>query len=59
VEEIFKSRPLDDDVIENAARMASEESRPRLTSSRVSRGYKREMLKVLTKQGIKQSLEKV
>jgi len=50
---------LDEDLIEHAARMALEESRPRLTSLRASPEYKREMVRVLTKRAIKQSLEKV
>lgn len=58
-EEILKGEAFDEDLIEHAARMASEESRPRLTSLRASPEYKREMVRVLTKRAIKQSLEKV
>ena len=58
-EEILKGEAFDEDLIENVARMASEESRPRLTSLRASPEYKMEMVRVLTKRAIKQSLEKV
>lgn len=51
-------RKLDDAVIEKAAQSASREAKPRSTI-RGSEEYKREMVKVLTRQAIKQALEQV
>jgi CO/xanthine dehydrogenase FAD-binding subunit len=45
--------------MENAAKMASEELRPRLTSVRGSPEYKRETIRALMKRATKQSLEKL
>jgi len=55
-EDALRGKALDDDLIENAARIASDESRP-IDDIRSSAEYRREMVRVLTKKAIKQSLE--
>ena len=57
-EAALRGKQLSDDLIENAAVIASEESKP-IDDIRSSAEYRKEMVKVLTKQAIKQSLEKV
>jgi len=57
-EAILRGKPLDEDLIESAATMASEESKP-IDDIRGSAEYRREMVKVLTKRAIQQSLEKI
>lgn len=57
-EEILRGKQLNDDLIESAAKMASEESKP-IDDIRGSAEYRREIVRVLTKRAIKQSLEKV
>jgi CO/xanthine dehydrogenase FAD-binding subunit len=57
-EEVLRGKPLNDDLIENAAKTASEESKP-IDDLRSSEVYRREIVRVLTKRAIKQSLEKV
>ena len=57
-EAILRGKTLDEDLIESAATMASEESKP-IDDIRGSAEYRREMVKVLTKRAIQQSLEKV
>jgi len=55
-EEVLKGKALvDDDLIENAANLASEESKP-IDDIRSSAEYRREMVKVLTNRAIKQCL---
>ena len=54
----LRGKALGDDLIENAARIASEESRP-IDDIRSSAEYRREMVRVLTKKAIKQSLERL
>jgi carbon-monoxide dehydrogenase medium subunit len=56
-EAVLRGKPLDDDLIESAAKIASEESKP-IDDIRSSAEYRREMVKVLTKRAIKQSLER-
>jgi carbon-monoxide dehydrogenase medium subunit len=57
-EAILRGKTLDGDLIENVARMASEESKP-IDDIRSSAEYRKEMVKVLTKRAIQQSLEKI
>jgi len=57
-EEALRGKALGNDLIENAARIASEESRP-IDDIRSSAEYRREMVRVLTKKAIKQSLERL
>jgi carbon-monoxide dehydrogenase medium subunit len=57
-EAILRGKLISDDLIESAAMIASEESKP-IDDIRSSAEYRKEMVKVLTKQAIKQSLEKV
>ena len=57
-EEALRGKALGNDLIENAARIASEESRP-IDDIRSSAEYRREMVRVLTKKSIKQSLERL
>lgn len=57
-EAMLRGKRLSDDLIERAAMIASEESKP-IDDIRSSAEYRKEMVKVLTKQAIKQSLERV
>jgi carbon-monoxide dehydrogenase medium subunit len=57
-EEVLRGKQLNDDLIEKAAQIASEESKP-IDDIRGSAEYRREIVRVLTKRAIKQSLEKV
>jgi CO/xanthine dehydrogenase FAD-binding subunit len=57
-EEILRGKPLGEDLIENAARMVTEESRP-IDDIRSSAEYRKEMVRVLTKRAIEQSWERV
>ncbi len=57
-EAILKGKRFSEDLIEKAAMIASEESKP-IDDIRSSAQYRKEMVKVLTKQAIKRSLEKV
>ena len=57
-EGILRGNLLDDDLIENAAKMASEESNP-IDDIRSSAEYRREIVRVLIKRTIKQSLERL
>lgn len=52
-ESLLEGKILDDALIEIAARAAAEESRP-ITDVRASADYRKEMVKVLTRQAIKQ-----
>jgi len=56
-EEILRGKLFSDGLIESAAKIASEEAKP-IDDIRSTAEYRKEMLKVLTKQAIKQSLEK-
>lgn len=56
-EAILRGKRFSDDLIESAAMIASEESKP-IDDIRSSAEYRKEMVKVLTKQAIKRSLEK-
>ncbi len=56
-EAMLRGRPLSENLIESAAVTASEESKP-IDDIRSSAEYRKEMVKVLTKQAIKQCLEK-
>ncbi len=51
----LKGKPMDMDLIENAARIASEEAKP-IDDIRSSAEYRREIVRVLTKRGITQLL---
>lgn len=57
-EGIIKGKRIDDALIEKASQLAFEESRP-ISDVRSSAGYRREMVKVLTKRSIVQALERV
>jgi len=57
-EDFLIGKRFDDDLIEHAAEIASQEARPKLTSFRAPPEYKKEMVKVFTKRAIKRSLEK-
>jgi carbon-monoxide dehydrogenase medium subunit len=57
-EAIIKGKRIDDALIEEASQLAFEESRP-ISDVRSSAGYRREMVKVLTKRSIVQALERV
>jgi carbon-monoxide dehydrogenase medium subunit len=57
-EAVLIGKTLDDDLIESAAKIASEEAKP-IDDIRSTAEYRKEMVKVLTKRAIKQSLEKV
>lgn len=54
-EEFIKGQKLNNEVIEKAARIASEESRPR-DSMRASAEYRREMIRVLVRRAINQAM---
>jgi CO/xanthine dehydrogenase FAD-binding subunit len=56
-EEVLKGRPINGDLIESAAKTASEEAKP-IDDIRSSAEYRREMVRVLTKRAIQQSLER-
>ena len=55
-EEIIKGKKIEDNLVEEAARVASEECFP-ISDIRSSADYRREMVKVLTKQAISKALE--
>jgi carbon-monoxide dehydrogenase medium subunit len=55
-EALIKGSKMEDKVIEEVAQMASEEARP-ISDIRGSAEYRREMVKVLTRRALKQSLE--
>jgi carbon-monoxide dehydrogenase medium subunit len=57
-EEVLRGKPFSDDLIESAAQVASEESKP-IDDIRGSAEYRKEIVRVLTKRAIKQSLERV
>jgi len=57
-EAVLIGKTLDDDLIERAATIASEESKP-IDDIRSSAEYRREMVRVLTKKALRQSLETV
>lgn len=56
-EAALRGKPLNDDLIDTAAKMASDESKP-IDDIRSSAEYRKEMVGVLTKRAITQSLEK-
>jgi carbon-monoxide dehydrogenase medium subunit len=56
-EDALKGKPLNDDVIETVARIASEEAKP-IDDIRSSAEYRREIVRALTKRAIKQSIKK-
>jgi len=56
-EEILRGKELDDDLIEDAAQLASKESEP-IDDIRSSADYRREMVRVLTRRAIHQLLKK-
>jgi len=56
-EEALKGKPINGDLIESAAKMASEEAKP-IDDIRSSAEFRREMVRVLTKRAIQQSLER-
>lgn len=56
-EEILRGKPIDRDLIESAAKIASEEAEP-IDDIRSSADHRREMVKVLTKRAVQQCLEK-
>ena len=55
-EAVLRGKPLDDDLIDSAATIASVESKP-IDDIRSSAEYRREMVRVLTKKALKHSLE--
>jgi len=57
-EAVLRGKTLDDDLIEHAAKIASEEAKP-IDDIRSSAEYRKEMVRVLTQRAIRQSLEKV
>jgi len=57
-EAVLRGKHLDDDLIESAAKVVSEEAKP-IDDLRGSAEYRREMVRVLTKRAIKKSFEKV
>jgi carbon-monoxide dehydrogenase medium subunit len=56
-EAILKGKMVDDELIEKAAGIAAEESRPR-DSIRGSADYRREMVRILTRDALKQSFQR-
>jgi carbon-monoxide dehydrogenase medium subunit len=54
-ENLLAGEELREEIIQRAAEVASEESRPRLTSFRASPEYKRKMVSVLTKRALESS----
>ena len=56
-EAALRGKALTESVIEEASRIASEESRP-ITDVRGSEEYRREMVRVLTRRGLTQALER-
>ena len=54
-EEILRGKKMEDQLIQQAAQRASEEAQP-ISDIRSSADYRREMVKVLTKQAIRQAL---
>jgi len=54
-EEVVRGKKIDDQLIQRAAQRASEEAQP-ISDIRSSADYRREMVKVLTKQAIRQAL---
>jgi CO/xanthine dehydrogenase FAD-binding subunit len=54
-EEVLKRKKIEDTLIQQAARLASEEAQP-ISDIRSSADYRKEMVKVLTKQAIRQAL---
>jgi len=57
-EAVLRGETLSDELIENAAQIASEESKP-IDDIRSTAKYRREMVKVFTRRAIRQSLERV
>jgi carbon-monoxide dehydrogenase medium subunit len=57
-EAVIKGKKIDDALIDETARLASEESQP-ISDVRSSAGYRKEMVKVLTKRTITQALERL
>jgi CO/xanthine dehydrogenase FAD-binding subunit len=56
-EKVLRGKAINDGLIEDAARIASEESRP-IDDIRSSAEYRREMVRILTKKALKRSLER-
>ncbi|MBA7712186.1 6-hydroxypseudooxynicotine dehydrogenase complex subunit alpha [subsurface metagenome] len=56
-EEIMKGKKIDDALIDKCAQVASDESRP-ITDVRASSWYRKEMVKVFTRQAIKEAIAK-
>jgi len=54
-EEVLRGKKIEDELIQRTAQRASEEAQP-ISDIRSSANYRREMVKVLTKQAIKQAL---
>jgi len=54
-EEVLRGKKIEDELIQRTAQRASEEAQP-ISDIRSSADYRREMVKVLTKQAIKQAL---
>ncbi len=55
-EDAIKGKKIEDDLLEETARLASEEARP-ISDVRSSANYRKEMVRVLTKRAIMQALE--
>ena len=53
-EDIVKGKPISDELIEKAAQVAAEEAKP-ISDVRGSASYRKEMVKVLTKQAVRQA----
>lgn len=56
-EEIIRGKKIDDALIDKCAQVASDESRP-ITDVRASSWYRKEMVKVFTRQAIKEAIAK-
>ena len=56
-EKVLRGKAIDDGLIEDAARIASEESRP-IDDIRSSAEYRREMVRIVTKRALKRCLER-
>jgi len=54
-EEVLRGKKIEDQLIQQTARLASEEAQP-ISDIRSSANYRKEMVKVLTKQAIRQAL---
>jgi carbon-monoxide dehydrogenase medium subunit len=54
-EEVLRGRKLNEELIEKAAQAAADESRP-ISNVRASAGYRRDMVRVLTRRALEQAM---